>query len=96
MKQEDLKNFVEEIWGNLFWEDMETVLYKDGDNWTRQQGSKGVDEDEVVYTLPLSFSYWGDSYFITKDEDDEPVKDEAMKNDFVEDMEIQIKRDLDL
>lgn len=96
MKQEDLKNFVEEIWENLFWEDMETVLYKDGDNWTRQQGSKGVDEDEIICTLPLSFSYWGDSYFITKDEDDEPVKDEAMKNDFVEDMEIQIKRDLDL
>lgn len=93
---EDIKRFLEEIWENLFWEGMETVLYKDGDNWTRQIGSMGIDEENVIYKLPLSFSYWGDSYFITKDEDDEPVKDEAMKNDFMEDMEIQIKSDLDL
>ncbi|MDN6718489.1 MAG: hypothetical protein L0L51_07850 [Lactococcus lactis] len=96
MKQEDLKNFLEEVWSNITWEGMEAVLYKDGDNWTRQGGSRGEDENDIVYKLPLSFSYWGDSYFITKDEDDEPVKDESMKKDFVEDMGSQIKRDLDL
>ncbi|MDN6167052.1 MAG: hypothetical protein L0J18_12960 [Tetragenococcus koreensis] len=96
MKQENINKFVEEIWDNIFWEDMEIAFYKDGDNWIRQQGSKGADEDEIIYTLPLSFSYWGDSYFITTDEDDEPIKDENMKGDFMEDMTSQIKRDLDL
>lgn len=96
MKQENIKSFVEEAWDSIFWESMEVVLYKDGDNWTRQQGSKGVDEDEIIYKLPLSYFYWCDSYFITKDEDDEPVKDEAMKKDFVEDLESQIRQELNL
>ena len=96
MKQENIKSFLGEVWENITWEGMEAVLYKDGDNWTRQQGSRGVDEEDVIYTLPLDFSYWGDSFFMYRNEDDEPVKDEAMKNDFVEDMEIQIKSDLDL
>jgi len=46
--------------------------------------------------LPLDLNYWCDSYFITKDEDGEPVKDESMKKDFIEDMTSQIKRELDL
>jgi len=96
MKQENIKNFVEEIWDNIFWENMEAVLYKDGDNWTRQQGSQGVDEDEIIYTLPLSFNYWGDSYFVTKDENDEFVKDESMKEDFMEDMTKEIEQELNL
>lgn len=96
MEQENIKNFLEEVWENIGWEGMEVILYKDGDNWTRQIGSMGIDEENVIYKLPLSFSYWCDSYFITKDEDDEPVKDEAMKKDFVEDLESQIKMDLDL
>lgn len=96
MKQENINNFVKEIWDNIFWEGMEVVLYKDGDNWTRQEGAIGTDEDEVIYKLPLDLNYWCDSYFITKDEDGEPVKDESMKKDFIEDMTSQIKRELDL
>ena len=96
MKQEDLKNFVEEVWNNINWEGMEAVLYKDGSNWIRQQGSRGVDEEDVVYTLPLSFSYWSDSFFMCLDEDDEPIKDESMKEDFIEDMESQVRKELDL
>lgn len=96
MKQEDLKNFVEEVWNNINWEGMEAVLYKDGSNWIRQQGSRGVDEEDVVYTLPLSFSYWSDSFFMYLDEDDEPIKDQSMKECFVEDIETQVREELDL
>lgn len=92
----DIKNFLEEVWNNINWEGMEAVLYKDGDNWTRQEGAIGIDENEIIYTLPLSFSYWGDSYFMYRNEDEDVVKDETMKKDFMEDMESQIKMDLDL
>lgn len=96
MKQEDLKNFVEEVWNNINWEGMEAVLYKDGSNWIRQQGSRGVDEEDVIYKLPLSFNYWADSYFMSPDDDGDIVKDESMKRDFMDDMERQIKQELDL
>lgn len=75
---------------------MEAVLYKDGDNWIRQQGSRGVDEEDIVYTLPLSFSYWGDSYFMYRNEDEDVVKDQSMKECFVEDIETQVREELDL
>lgn len=94
--EKGIKNFLEEVWENITWEGMEVVLYKDGDNWTRQQGSRGVDEDEVIYTLPLSLDYWADSYFMYRDEDGDVVKDETMKKDFMEDMESQIKQEIDL
>ncbi|MDN6409503.1 MAG: hypothetical protein L0J76_05280 [Tetragenococcus halophilus] len=95
MKQH-IKNFVEEVWNNINWEGMEAVLYKDGDNWIRQQGSRGVDEEDIVYTLPLSFSYWGDSYFMYRNEDEDVVKDQSMKECFVEDIETQVREELDL
>lgn len=91
-----IKNFVEEVWNNINWEGMEAVLYKDGDNWIRQQGSRGVDEEDIVYTLPLSFSYWGDSYFMYRNEDEDVVKDQSMKECFVEDIETQVREELDL
>lgn len=91
-----IKEFVEEAWDGLFWEGMEIVLYKDGDNWTRQQGSQGSDENEIIYTLPLSLDYWADSYFMHRDEDGDVVKDETMKLDFMEDMTNQVKQDLNL
>lgn len=96
MNKENINNFVKEIWDNIAWEGMEAVLYKDGDNWTRQQGSKGIDEEDVLYKLPLSFSYWGDSYFMSPNEEGDLMKDESMKKDFIEDMTSQIKMDLDL
>lgn len=91
-----VKNFLEEVWGNITWESMETALYKDGDNWTRQQGSQGIDEEDVIYTLPLDLNYWADSYFMYRDEDGDVVKDETMKKDFMEDMESQVRKELDL
>ncbi|QXN86275.1 hypothetical protein KV134_08680 [Tetragenococcus halophilus] len=91
-----VKNFLEEVWENITWEGMETVLYKDGDNWTRQQGSQGIDEEDVIYTLPLDLNYWADSYFMYQDEDGNVVKDETIKKDFKMDMLGQVKRDLDL
>lgn len=91
-----IKNFLEEVWENITWEGMETVLYKDGDNWTRQEGAIGIDEEDVIYKLPLDLNYWEDSYFMYRDEDGDVVKDEAMKKDFMEDMESQVRKELDL
>lgn len=94
--EQGITNYLEEVWNNITWEGMEAVLYKDGDNWIRQQGSRGVDEEDVVYTLPLSFSYWGDSYFMYRNEDEDVVKDQSMKDGFIEDMESQVRKELDL
>lgn len=91
-----IKKFLEEVWENITWEGMEVVLYKDGDNWTRQQGTRGIDEEDVIYTLPLDLNYWADSYFMYRDEDDDVVKDESMKEDFMEYMESQVRKELDL
>lgn len=91
-----IKNFLEEVWENIAWEGMETVLYKDGDNWTRQEGAIGIDEEDVIYKLPLDLNYWEDSYFMYRDEDEDVVKDETMKKDFMEDMESQVRKELDL
>lgn len=91
-----IKNFLEEVWENITWEGMETVLYKDGDNWTRQEGSVGIDEEDVIYKLPLDLNYWADSYFMYRNEDEDVVKDETMKKDFMEDMESQVRKELDL
>ena len=96
MKQEDLKNFLEEAWENITWKGMEIVLYKDGDNWTREEGSVGIDEEDVIYTVALDLNYWADSYFMYRDEDGDVIKDETMKKDFLEDMEEEIKQELDL
>jgi len=86
-----IKDYLNEVWENIFWNGMEIVLYEDGDHWTRQVGSYGTDEQGIVYKLPLSESYWCDSYFVTVNEDGDLVKDESMKEDFIEDMTRQIK-----
>jgi len=86
-----ITNYLNEVWENLFWESMEAVLYGNGDIWVRQQGSKAIDEGDIVYKLSLSLEYWSDSYFVTVNEDGDLVKDETMKPDFMEDMTRQIK-----
>lgn len=85
-----IKKYLNEVWDNLFWQGMEAVLYENGDVWVRQQNSNFLDED-VIYKLPLTPEYWSDSYFMYRDEDDDVVKDETMKPDFIEDMTRQIK-----
>lgn len=86
-----INSYLNEVWENLFWESMEAVLYGNGDIWVRQQGSKAIDEGDIIYKLPLSLDNWGDSYFVSTDEDGDLVKDETMKPDFMEDMTRQIK-----
>lgn len=86
MNKEKIRQFVEnEIWENLLWENMEAVLFKDGDTWTRQEGSIAVDEENVIYTIPLSFSYWSESYAVERNENDEFIKDETIKEEFIDD-----------
>ena len=58
------REFAEFVYENLVWDNMEAVLYKDGITWARQVGSWGTDEDEVIASVPLSFEYWGDAWFI--------------------------------
>lgn len=95
MNKEVIKTFVkEEIWENIIWEGMEAILYNDGDTWTRQEGSTGIDEDDIIYKVPLSFYYWSDSYVLAKNEDEDLVKDESMKEYFINDMTNQIYNEL--
>ncbi|GEQ49807.1 hypothetical protein [Tetragenococcus koreensis] len=86
-----INSYLNEVWENLFWQGMEAVLYGNGDIWVRQQGTQAWDEGDIIYKLPLSLDYWGDSYFVSTDEDGDLVKDETMKPDFIEDMTRQIK-----
>lgn len=95
MNKEAIKTFVEEeIWENIIWEGMEAILYSDGDTWTRQEGSAGIDEDDIIYKVPLSFYYWSDSYVLAKNEDEDLVKDESVKKYFINDMTNQIYNEL--
>lgn len=95
MNKEVIKTFVkEEIWENIIWEGMEAILYNDGDTWTRQKGSTGIDEDDIIYKVPLSFYYWSDSYVLAKNEDEDLVKDESVKEYFINDMTNQIYDEL--
>lgn len=95
MNKEAIKTFVEEeIWENIIWEGMEAILYNDGDTWTRQEGSTGIDEDDIIYKVPLSFYYWSDSYVLAKNEDEDLVKDESVKKYFINDMTNQIYNEL--
>lgn len=100
IKREGLKmkkiveKFVEnEVWKNLIREGMEAILYKSGDSWTRQEGTKGVDEDEIIYRVSLSSDYWGDSYALDY-KDGEWIKDESMKEDFIRDITEEILKSI--
>ena len=97
MKKEQVRNFVEkEIWENLIWEGMEAILYKDGETWTRQEGSTGTDEDDIIYKVPLSSTYWGESYSLAWDkEEEEWIKDETMKEDFIDDIADEILEEIE-
>lgn len=86
MKKEKIEVLLETAWDNLLWDNMEVVLYKDGDNWTRQQGSKGTDEDDIVYKMPLDLNYWGDSNVVKKNDEGDIVTDEDEKENFMSDM----------
>lgn len=86
-----LTNYLNEVWEAIFWEGMEAVLYGNGETWLRQQGSTAWDEGDILYILPLSESHWNDSYFVTMNEDGDLMKDEEMKQDFIEDISRQIK-----
>lgn len=86
-----IKKYLNEVWENLFWQGMEAVLYGDGDIWVRQQGTQAWDEDDIVYKLSLSLEYWSDSFFVTVNKNGDLMKDESMREDFIEDMTRQIK-----
>lgn len=86
-----INSYLNEVWNNLFWEGMEAVLYGNGEIWVRQQGTSAWDEADILYTLPLTLDHWADSYFMYRDEDGDLMKDESMKEDFIEDMTRQIK-----
>lgn len=86
-----IKKYLNEVWDNLFWQGMEAVLYGNGDIWVRQQGTKAWDEDDIVYKLSLSLEYWSDSFFVTVNKNGDLIRDESMKEDFIEDMTRQIK-----
>lgn len=80
----DPEMFLAEAWDNLPWDGMETVLYVDSDCWTRQQGSTGTDEDDILYKLSLDSSYWIDSSVVNVDDEGNVAVDEDEKENFKE------------
>lgn len=86
MKTVEVKNFLEEVWENIGWEGMEMALYADGDSQIRQEGNTGEDEDEIVFKIALSSSYWNDSQYV--DENNEKIENE--KEAFMDDMKTEL------
>lgn len=96
LNKQAVMRFLEKAWDNLLWDGMEIILYKDGDSGVRQQGSFGKDEEEIAYTLSLDTSYWIDSYAVKKDEDGGMVADEDMKEDFMEEIKVELTEIFDI
>ena len=94
MKNEIIKSLAEEVWENILWEGMESVLYSDGDIWTRQQGSTGVDEDEIIFKVDLSPDNWVDSFAVIV-HDGIAEKDSSMYEEFIQVFSAELIEDLE-
>lgn len=53
-----IKTVARELAENVGWDNMEFYLKQDGETGTRQSGSFGLDENEVVYKVSLDKWYW--------------------------------------
>ena len=56
----NIKDVAKELAENIGWDGMEFYLTKDGETGTRQSGSFGQNESEVVYKVLLDKWYWRD------------------------------------
>ena len=51
-------DIAKEIIEHMLYEDNELIVYKDGEISTRQQGSFGHHEDQIIYSTPLGYHWW--------------------------------------
>lgn len=56
----NIKDVAKELAENVGWDSMEFYLTQDGETGTRQSGSFGSNENEVVYKVSLDKWYWRD------------------------------------
>lgn len=91
MEKFNFEKIATELWEKLLWENMELVIYNDGDNWVRQQGAQGQDEEDIILKISLSPSYWMDSYAVMIDENGDSIKDEEERESFILDEAENIK-----
>lgn len=91
------QDFAKFVYDNLMHEGMEAVLYDDGFACTRQAGSWGTDEDEIVIAVPLSFAYWSDSWYFDEiyeyaggEWQQKEVTDEQLKKEIIDGIEDDI------
>lgn len=58
----NIKAVAKELAENIGYDNMEFYLTKDGETGTRQKGSFGTNESEVVYKVSLDKVYWRDGF----------------------------------
>lgn len=87
----EISQFLNEAWNDLLWNNMELVLYKDGDYTARQKGSRGTDEESIIYKLDLDTTYWADSCCIREDADGSLETDPEEKLFFFECLTPEVK-----
>ena len=72
-----------EIYDNLFWDNMEVIVFKDNTINYRQQNSFSEFEDEIVLTMPLDNIYWS----IFKDDYENMDKFEFIKEELIPELQ---------
>ena len=81
----DTVKIAKEIFENLNWDGMEFVVYRDGETFTRQIGSFGEHEDEILVTINLSEYYWADIFKEWEIVDLDEIS-ESLKEDFIDEV----------
>ncbi|MCR5493044.1 MAG: hypothetical protein K6F12_05195 [Streptococcus sp.] len=72
LTKQQLNDIANEILENLNWDNMEYIIFKDGETAIRPENSQSPQEDEIIRKIPLSSWYWDnllDGYIIEEDRD---------------------------
>lgn len=82
----NIKDVAKELAENIGWDGMEFYLTKDGETGTRQSGSFGQNESEVVYKVLLDKWYWRDGLENLGLDIDEELNEEDLETliDYIE------------
>lgn len=86
MKRKDVRDYLEMVWDNLEKPWCEAVLYYDGDMVVRMSDSWGLDDNLIVFRMPLPYAFW--SAFPIWGEDGEKLESE--KEYFISEWEEEI------
>ncbi|GEB11602.1 hypothetical protein SEQ01_17930 [Streptococcus equinus] len=72
LTKQQLNNIANEIFENLNWDNMEYIIFEDGETAIRHESSQSPQEDKIIRKIPLSSWYWAsllDGYIIKEDKD---------------------------